>query len=128
MKAQLQNHSLSFHELCSLFHLGFSPFTIRLSSYSHELSLECTWRFSTICLKYGLTIYPPPLDSFFFFFHYHHFFLSSPLVRIYCSPPFKVQEILIILGLGIQQRGPRLGNFILTCRMLDAKFIEYLLT
>ena len=42
------------------------------------------------------------------------FFLSFPLARIYCGLPFKVHEVLIILGLGIQQRGPRLGEFILT--------------
>ena len=46
---------------------------------------------------------------------------------IYCSLPFKVHEFLIILGLGIQQKGSRLGNFMLTCRMLDAKSIAYML-
>ena len=55
------------------------------------------------------------------------FFLSSLLVRIYFSLPFKVHEFLFILGLVIQQRGPRLGNLILTCKMLDAKSIAYLL-
>ena len=38
------------------------------------------------------------------------FFGSSPLARINCSLPLKVHEILIILGLGMQQRDPRLGS------------------
>ena len=53
MKAQLQNHSLSSHEPCPLFPLGLVHFTIMLSSYSHRLSLECTQRFSILCLIYG---------------------------------------------------------------------------
>ena len=40
IRTLLQNNSLSSCELCPLFHLGFSPFTIMLSSYSHGLSLE----------------------------------------------------------------------------------------
>ena len=75
-------------------------------------------------------------DLLFFYFiiiiiiniiFYYYFFLSSLLVRIYFSLPFKVHEFLFILGLFIQQRGPRLGNLILTCKMLDAKSIAYLL-
>ena len=61
------------------------------------------------------------------FFFIIIYFLSSLLVRIYFSLPFKVHEFLFILGLVIQQRGPRLGNLILTCKMLDAKSIAYLL-
>ena len=55
------------------------------------------------------------------------FFSSSLLARIYCSLSFKVHKFLIILVLGIQQGGLRLGNFIRLCRMLDFKSIAYLL-
>ena len=56
------------------------------------------------------------ISSFLFFFE------KSPLARIYCSLPLKVHEILIILGLGMQQGGPILGSFILGfegCGMLN---------
>ena len=46
-------------------------------------------------------------------FSFFEFFWSSPLARTHCSLPLKVHEILIFLGLGKQQRGPRLGSFIL---------------
>ena len=54
-------------------------------------------------------------------------FWSSLLARTYFGPPLKTYESLIILGLGIQQGGPRLGKFIWLCRMLDAKSIAHLL-
>ena len=50
---------------------------------------------------------------FFFAKNFFFFFWSSPLARTHCSLPLKVHEILIFLGLGKQQRGPRLGSFIL---------------
>ena len=43
----------------------------------------------------------------------HLFFWNRPLARIYCGLPLKVHEVLIILGLGIQQRGPRFRKFML---------------
>ena len=51
--------------------------------------------------------------NFLLFFFFEFIFWSSLLARIYCSLPLKVHEILIILGLGMQQRGSRLGSFIL---------------
>ena len=62
-------------------------------------------------------MYSSPLAFSSFFLYYTTFFFfflgNSLLARIYCNLPLKVYEILIILGLGMQQRGPRLGSFIL---------------
>ena len=52
-----------------------------------------------------------PFELFILFIISSFFFpWNSPLARIYCSLPLKVYEILIILGLGMQQRDPRLGR------------------
>ena len=66
-------------------------------------------------------------SSFGLFLFIYHFFFSffekGPLARIYCSIPFKIHEVLIILGLGMQQGGPILGSFILGfkgCWMLSS--------
>ena len=81
MKAQLQNHSLSFH--------------------GHYLLLSQTWAYN-IFITFGL--------SFFYFIIHFLSFWSSPLARIYCSLPLKVHEVLIILGLDMQQRGGMIGD------------------
>ena len=69
--------------------------------------LSQTWAYN-VFITFGLFIFFPLLHYFFFFF-----LGNSLLARIYCNLPLKVYEILIILGLGMQQRGPRLGSFIL---------------
>ena len=120
----------SLMDFCPLFHQAFDPFTIRLSSYSHGLSLECTQKFSTLCLKHGLTKYSSSFGLFLFIYHFFFsFFEKGPLARIYCSIPFKIHEVLIILGLGMQQGGPILGSFILGfkgCWMLSSQRTCYL--
>ena len=69
--------------------------------------LSQTWAYN-VFITFGL----PILYSLF-----HHFFSwNSPLARIHCSFPLKVYEILIILDLGMQQRGPNLGKFILALK------------
>ena len=65
------------------------------------------------CLKLGLVVYSSLLGLPIFIHYFIIFSLNSPLARVHCSLPLKVYEILIILGLGMQQRDPRLGSFIL---------------
>ena len=58
-------------------------------------------------------LWPFHLFSFITLLFFFFVLGNSLLARIYCNLPLKVYEILIILGLGMQQRGPRLGSFIL---------------
>ena len=90
MKAQLQYHSLPSHGFFTLISLGFGPFTIKLSSYSNGLSLEYTQKFSTLCLKHGLTIYSFPLGfSFLFIILSFFFFLKQPFSQNILQPSSK---------------------------------------
>ena len=120
--------SLSSHEPCPLLYWALL--------HLQQAFISLSWAFIRTCLEifnhlsqiwaydvfitFGLSLFIH-LSSFFFFFG------SSPLVRIYRSLPFKAYEFLIILGLSMQLGGSRLGNFILSFRMLDAKSIAYLL-
>ena len=114
MKAQLQYHSLPSHGFLPLCFIGFSPFTIELSSYSYGLLLKALRKFQPFVLNMGLQCIHHLWAFLFFIYHFFFFFsLNSPLARIYCSLRLKVHEVLIILGLFMQQGGPKLGKLIL---------------
>ena len=81
-------------------------------------TLACASTHSSIlCMKtFSLAVYSSLLGLPFFIHYFIIFSWNSPLARVHCSLPLKVYEILIILGLGIQQRDPRLGKFILALK------------
>ena len=81
--------------------------------------LSQTWAYN-VFITFGL----------FIFIHYFIIFFSwnSPLARILCSLSLKVYEILIILGLGMQQRDPRLGKFILALKDVGCQVYSIFVT
>ena len=117
MKAQLQCHSLSSHGPLSLASLDFGPFTIKaLISLSWAFIIMNLGIFNLLSQTWAYNVFitfgRPILYSLF----QHFFSWNGPLAGIHCSLSLKVYEILIILGLGMQQRGPRLGKFILALK------------
>ena len=117
LRAQLKCHSLSSCGPLPLVSLGFCPFIVKalfLLSWAFIRMhlgifkpLSQTWAYNVF-----ITFELPIRYSLF-----HHFFSwNSSLARIHCGLPLKVYETLIILGLGMQQRGPRLGKFILALK------------
>ena len=107
MKAQLHYHSLPSHGYFPLISLGFSPFIIKLSSYSHGPSLECTQKFSTICLKHGLTMYSSPL-GFSFLFTFFTFFLKQSFSQNILQPSSQSPRSPHHFGLGHPIRRPKI--------------------
>ena len=107
MKARLQNHSLSFHKppcfigLWSIYNdaLILLPWAfIRMyleifNPFVSNMGLQCIYHLWALLFHFIIII-------LFFFSFFFLFFLSSPLTRIYFSLPFKVHEVLFILGLG----------------------------
>ena len=102
MKAQLQSHSFSSHEPCPLFH-RVGPFTIKLSPYTHGLSLECTYRFLTLCLKYGPSMYSSPLGSSFLyslsilFFFFGEVAFQLEYIMAFLSMPMNLTSFLAFI-------------------------------
>ena len=99
-------------DFCPLFHWALSicnKALILLSWAFIRMHLEIsnplsqTWAYN-VFITFGL---------FIFYLFISLFFLNSPLSRIYCSLHLKVHEVLLILGIGIQQGDPKLGKFIL---------------
>ena len=67
-------------------------------------------------------------DSHSLFIISSFFSWNHPLARIHCSLPLTVYEILIILGLGMQQRDPRLGKFILALKDVGCQVYSIFVT
>ena len=112
----------------------FAPCFIGLWSIYNKSLILLLWAFIRMHLEFfqpfvsnmGLQCIHH-LWAFHFYSLFHPFFFSwnSPLARIHCSLHLKVYEIFIILGLGMQQRDPRLGSFIFGfegCWMLSPLF------
>ena len=120
--------SLSFLPLISL---GFGPFTMKLSSHSHELSLECTQEFSTLCLKHGFTMYSSSLGFSFlfiyftFFFYYLKFSLQLEYIVAFLSKSMKSSSFW---ALAYNKEAQDQGSSYWFHRILDAKSIAYLLS
>ena len=84
MKAQLHYHSLPSHGYFPLISLGFSPFIIKLSSYSHGLSLECTQKFSIMSQTWAYNVFIT--FGLFIFIHFFHFFLKQSFSQNILQP------------------------------------------